>query len=259
MKRGYKYALSIIPGIFCGTMLMFLLIAFLTARQMEILKQHGVPAEGYVTGLQAVSNRDGSVNYIVDYRFLPGGAEGRRQHYYVWKSGVSRSEFAGLQIGETVGVIYASGRPDNSALAMTVDAKSNHPYRRLLHIAALFVLGFGGFSLAGVAYMYGAYRRERRLALWGRAAEAVIVSERRVRFGQGRSTEVTYQFRDETGSIVTAKRLGASIQKSPWNSRFPVGTSQKLTVLHDPAKSSRSMLYPSAILEVYAAKEPVPA
>ena len=102
---------------------------------------------------------------------------------------------------------------------------------------------------ASVIPFYSLYSNERGLLRRGTAAAAEILSEVGVPITDGYTTEITYQFTDQTGQIVRGIRRGFP-SKYAEGSKSVTMRAKLLggpTVLFDPANSQKNMIYPGVM------------
>ena len=228
---------------------------FLDCHAAERLGASGVDTVAVVIDARvSAQHRGGGQRYVVTYIFVPQ-TQTSLSRSYTGDAGVSAAEFNALPVGQPVPVTYDPHSPSFSRLKLDLDGRLAHPYDAVLHAVQLVLVVFGALTVVPLGVARVAYVRERRLARWGSVASATIVGERQVSSGRQRYTQVTYQFFDENGVLVTGRRSSLPSRRmleagydqviySAWHAVF-----DNPTVIYDPANSSRNLLYPPVMVK----------
>jgi len=210
-----------------GGILVTVLVGGQIARESanaRLLQSQGVSTMGEVARLWITGGEDPS--YRVAYRFhVDSRAVDGRQT-------IARAQWARLQEGEAVDLLYVPSRPSVSCLAGSIPK----PKPAWVQFVVGIPLIVGGLLLPLQI------RRQKRLLSEGKPAPAVITKNRRVYYQHGARQNITlYEFVLPDGSVRKGRGC-ASRQLGP--------SGAGICVLYDPDNPRRSAPYPMKLVKV---------
>jgi len=217
-----KALLAVFGSIFAG---LSVVILFVVMPRVELQKQHdallsreGLLTQGTVTRTWITRNKD-SRNYHVSYQYEVNGVTYRSE------ARVGSTMYSRLGPKSNLTLRYAPSQPEVSRL--------DGEFRQPPELIYLVVLPFAAMGV--VPYLIF---RQKKLLERGQPVGAIVTRVAPVKGGRS----VSYQFMDFAGNIIT----GSATMRS---SEAPaVGTT--VTVIYDPEKSRRNMLYPAKFVRL---------
>ena len=226
-----KLIVMMIVTMFTLIALWVLISGFSVAKKKADLQQKGIVTTAIIKQLYtSIYKRD--TTFKADYSFVVNGDPviGRHQR---GTSVVEPSDFATLRVGDRVGVTYLPTRPDIAELTLSMQTIWADPWISF-KLACKIACVVTAVCLVIAGGGWGFVLRERRLVTWGAVASARIVGEKLVHNRGGTSLTVTYEFRDQMGRLLKGTRAYVPAGKQLDNP----------TVLYDPGRPSRNLLYP---------------
>lgn len=190
-------------------------------RQRDMLAQ-AAQTQATVTAMRVTSGKN--PERIITYQFAAGNQS------YSGTVRVRRNQLRTLAVGAPVAVGYVTPHPRQNWLIGHEPAPMPWVIVTVVPLSMLL-------SAAGLAY---ALRRESRLLAEGRAALARVTESKRIRYGQGSSTRIRYEFTLPGGST----RRG----KYDANCAAPAAGAT-IVVLYDPEEPRRLGRYPLSLVK----------
>ena len=221
-------------------------MVFQVCAKIAALQTTGASAEGIITNLQAQTSRGGTT-YLTRYEFRPRNTPDIGRSVQHAESPVTASDFSTLRVGSPVTVRFQPSRPETSELQMTLQTIWADPWERFQSVSHIVIGVSGSTSLFCLLLVGRMWLKERRLLTWGTAAPARVIAEKEVQGRNGTTLTVTYEFEDRPGHIIRGKRAGLPTRDkltSPRNAALDSAVRRNPTVLYDPNRPSRNMLYP---------------
>jgi hypothetical protein len=217
-----KGLLAIVGLITTGILAVMLLVVFPRMeqeRQREaLLSQESVQTQGTITRTWT-TNRKGGKDYHVAYSY-----EVNRLVYHS-EAEVTSNLYSRLGIRSQLALRYSPSHPEVSRLDGEI--------RRPVWLIYFGILPFGAFGLLPYLIL-----KQRNLLERGQPAGAIVTRVSPTRGGRS----VAYQFLDYAGNFTTG-RVPIKTQEAP-----SIGAT--VTVIYDPEKSRRNMLYPAQFVRL---------
>ncbi|MDB5807003.1 MAG: hypothetical protein JWN73_4325 [Betaproteobacteria bacterium] len=216
------------------------LYGYLAARDLSTLQTSGEAVRGTVTdlatethapGSSRVSSGSSSTGYSVEYQYSAAETPGV---IYRRRVNVSASDFAPLNVGGPVQVLYDRAAPDHSALAFETAPFPGHEKVMALE---LFFFAMAVITGLGLWRRVSLQRAQKRLLMWGQAAPITVTAKKVRQIGKSAATTMEYTFIDARGETVAAVAEFSSLARS-------VPAEACATVLFDPKNSAVHALYP---------------
>ena len=213
--------------------------AYRQAQTHEILKQHGISRRATITSAEPCKN-----SICVNYRYDapdPGGGNVREFEGSGRLFGLGR-----VDIGSEVNILFDPVQPSRSALNPNNEIHQKNTFTDFdiwmkISLVTLLVL-----VLPVAAFYWWCYTRVRYLLCHGQIAVETIVDQKDYKTKSGTYTHVTYRFTDLAGNTIEGSRRGipALLGQTPKLREQRARYLDNPTVVYDPAKSSRNVLYP---------------
>jgi hypothetical protein len=250
LRTSYKLAFPCIAAIFLVPPPLLICRAVQSSIEVKHLEQYGTRYLGHVTKKYTEQKPKYSL-YYVDYRFSPTPG-----NIFSFERSVPKSVYDALALDEPVTVVY-DPRSHISALDLVLRTTWSDPEGGARKMIEIVVVMFGGISTLIFSFFAPLVVREWHLIRWGQVAQATILSQRRHAVGGATfKLTATYQFLDSQGHNVRGDRKDLptddDIKISKRDKDFRELVMSNPTVLYDPNKPWRSMLYPPVFTECVA-------
>ena len=246
IKTGPAILAASLPVTFLVIALLLTFLMFQISARMAALQTTGAIAEGVVESLHVRDGRGGTT-YLARYNFQPINTHDAAPPLRHAESAITASDYNTLRIGSAVLVRFQPSHPEISALQVTLQTLWAHPWERFRSTSLMLFGIFGIFSLMYLLLIGRIWLKERHLILWGTAAPAQIIAEKEVRGRSGLTITVTYEFEDQQGHTIQSTLGGLPTQDkltAPRWAAYDNAVRKNPTVLFDPKRPSRNMLYP---------------
>jgi hypothetical protein len=156
---------------------------------------------------------------------------------------ISQRDYEALSVGKPVSLVYDPLDPENVETKRVMELRRYRTGRPYWVSGLILVLLIPGMLAALIMpFVLGPYFRERNLLKWGKAARVTIVRRIDLPVEKGTRVALNYSFQDENGMI----RRGETDIFQEDGATAPLPS----TVVYDPRRSDRSMLYPGSAAEL---------
>jgi hypothetical protein len=215
----------------------------------QTLKERGVRADATVTKLYTSTGKN-STYYNVAYSYPVSP-----KSIYSATDQTNIQYFNTMRVGDVIPVAYDPDLPTRSSLNFD-DMVFMRDNARPLYGALAITLPITLLLLVGPLVILLQYRGQKRLLEWGKVTGATIISDSEYNAGRaGRKSRVTYTFTDDAGVAVQGKRTGLPVKNSRKGAEYAEMFGDT-TVIYDPDKSTKNMLYPLAFVDYISRSSP---
>jgi Protein of unknown function (DUF3592) len=192
----------------------------------------GTEVEGTITKTAEHTGKKRTY-YTADYMFTLGGVE------HTAHTSLDEEDFATLHKGQAIRVRVWEAAPDD---AQWPDVVGSHPLRGVggACLAALFWNAFVGVI---VYFFYVRPWRRRQLVRYGEPTPGVVRSVAVVHENKQLAYKIRYEYAVPAGQRSAGGRLPGSVKASKDSGAANVRVGDVLTVLYDPWRPRRSLLY----------------
>jgi len=196
-------------------------VALRQAETRRLLTETGVDTDAVVVSVRAQTK---AKPMSVSYRFTAGGQAYGGQHE------VQGSATRTLRVGSPFAIRYAASAPGVNVPRGVIPNAMPAP---LPWLTAATCCALASFVAAALT-------RQRRLLIWGRAAEARVIARQKHSSGEGGAHDtLSYEFPLLSG--VLRKGTTATSRKGP-------AIGDRLCVIYDPDRPSRNAPYPLSLV-----------
>jgi len=212
--------------------------------ELDILKQRGIPTQAMITALNEYHGKNSS--WAATYSFEAAAVPTK----YLIHEAISWQEFRSLGVGASIPILYDPEDPHIAGINFNDRIHTQNPYQDMIRLISFMMAFLIPFSFLLTLFVYYRYRKEKYLLQWGHAVQANIISEKEIRSGKVRCTEITYKFMDAKGVEIQSKRNDLPIKgdiRSEKTRKFFDAVVTNPTVLFDEKNSSKNILYPSRL------------
>ena len=243
MIPAMKWMIAVIVTV---PMIFILIILAATVRKMHTLEERSVDTLATIAKLVVDPQRH---EHRVYYAYQPKEFAGRPYSTIHGDDTDVPQEFYRLKTGGAVWVVYDPKDPERSALKWSVElARGRSVWPSLWIVGSMAVVLpclFGG--ILSIPYW-----RARHLLRWGTVAEATITGEVPRDGSNGFLSVVSYRFQDDRGMIVNGENTRLPSAGNPYPEAITLRATmlENRTVIFDPRKSRRHVLYPSGFARV---------
>jgi hypothetical protein len=190
----------------------------------------GTDVEGHITAKTEHPHRKGAY-YTADYAFTVDGDA------YAAQMPINADEYAALRVGQTIPVRAWDAAPH---AAHWVDAAASSPLKPVG--AAWFgALLWNGFMSVVVWFLYVVPWRRRQLVRYGVPTAGVVRAIVYCKDGKADARRIEYEYTPGPSELFR-DRLSGSVKITPQRAA-EVKVGNVLTVLYDPRRPKRSVLY----------------
>jgi len=232
-------------------------VGLASAYRLSVLLHRGQLAEGQIVGVSGPMGKHNT--FDITYAFTPPGTTIPPARLHKGVAHGTDEDVAAVRQARPLEVLFNPAEPEQSDLALLVRQRGQHPYRRLLDVLA----PAGGlllvFFIAGGRNEYLRQKREAYLLAHGELAAAEIGDVERVTGRYGVSLRVRFSFQGPEGQAWegTQRSISAGPEPRQWERSAALAEILKAkTVLYDPQKPQRNMLYPGRLLRCRKPPEP---
>ena len=246
---GQRLALTVmLAGALCLPFMLFADGVLVPERQKKALDARGIDIAGTVVGLTPgyPSHARGYLGPWGEFTFTPKERVGLPNPIVHVRLKISQPEYQALRVGKPVSLVYDPLAPDNVVTKRVMELRRNRTGRPYWVSGLIIVLLIPGVLAALIMpFVLGPYFREKRLLKWGKAAKVTIVRRIDLPVAKGTRIALNYTFKDENGVLCSGETdLFQEDIGVPRTIPLPS------TVVYDPQRSDRNMLYPGSAAEL---------
>jgi len=215
---------------------------------MKKLDTRGVDIVGTVVGLTPghPSRARGYHGPWGEFTFAPKERSEAPDSIVRIKLKISQGDYEALSVGKPVSLVYDPLDPENVVTKRVMELRRHRTGRPYWVSGLIIVLLIPGILMALIMpFVLGPYFRQKNLLKWGKAAKVTIVRRIDLPVAKGTRIAINYTFHDENGVVRSGETdLFQEDYEVPRTIPLPS------TVVYDPRRSDRSMLYPGSAAEL---------